>query len=197
MNRSVGRLLAVTLVLAWAAAGHAGLTPAQKCEKLKNRAAAKRALCVAVQRGKEIAGAPFNYLACTNKMATAFATYETNGMGACPTTGDAADVDARVNSIFNPSRGIPRALSGTRLVDNGDGTVSDTQTGLMWEKKDALDETVDYSNPHDADNTYEWSLTPSAYEVPSGDVFVDFLYKLNSCTFDGSTYAGGFAGHCD
>lgn len=46
------------------------------------------------------------------------------------------------------------ACSASRYVDNGDGTVTDTQTGLMWEMKDNLDGLPDYANPHDADNTY-------------------------------------------
>src|SRR5262249_31397738 len=30
---------------------------------------------------------------------------------------------------------IPTATPGPRFVDNGDGTVTDNQTGLQWEKK--------------------------------------------------------------
>jgi len=39
-----------------------------------------------------------------------------------------------------------------RFVDNGDGTVTDNMTGLMWEKKD------NSSGIHDMDNIYTWSL---------------------------------------
>jgi hypothetical protein len=38
-----------------------------------------------------------------------------------------------------------------RFVDNGDGTVTDTRTGLMWEQK------TDDGSIHDKDNVYTWS----------------------------------------
>ena len=41
-------------------------------------------------------------------------------------------------------------------VDNGDGTITDPTTGLMWEKKVKLDAAVDAANLHDADNCYPW-----------------------------------------
>jgi len=57
-------------------------------------------------------------------------------------------------------------------VDNGDGTITDTQTGLMWEKL-AADGSI-----HDKNNQYSWAYT-----------FASKLAALN----DG----GGFAGHTD
>jgi hypothetical protein len=50
-------------------------------------------------------------------------------------------------------------FSGLRLVDNGDGTITDRQTALTWEKKVKLDATADYANPRDADNDYAWAGT--------------------------------------
>lgn len=45
-----------------------------------------------------------------------------------------------------------------RFVDNADGTISDNETGLMWEKKIKLDGgSPDYSNRQDADNYYRWA----------------------------------------
>ncbi len=181
-------------VLGLAVPAGAGLTAAQKCEKLKDQAAAKRALCTAVQRGKEIAGKPFDYAKCATKMADVFSKREAKG--ACPTSGDAADVGARIDGIFNPSSGIPKALSGVRFIDNGDGTVTDTQTGLMWEMKDNLDNVPNAGDANDADNTYTWN-TAYPGSTPNGTVFTDFLGALNDCTYNGSTFAGGFAGHCD
>jgi hypothetical protein len=46
------------------------------------------------------------------------------------------------------------ALSYT---DNGDGTITDNNAGLMWEKKVLLDSTANGANPHDADNCYVWA----------------------------------------
>ena len=42
--------------------------------------------------------------------------------------------------------GAPRSFT-----DNGDGTITDNTTGLMWEKKD------DFGGLHDQDNTYTWT----------------------------------------
>ena len=63
-----------------------------------------------------------------------------------------------------------------RFVDNGDGTICDHQTGLMWEQKDASDSTADPDNPHDVDNPYDWSSTGSD---PDGKAFTEFLPRLN------------------
>jgi hypothetical protein len=44
-----------------------------------------------------------------------------------------------------------------RFVDNGDGTITDNQTELMWEKKCAPDGSTDPLNLHDVDNHYTWA----------------------------------------
>ena len=50
-------------------------------------------------------------------------------------------------------------LSGApRFVDNADGTITDNQGGLTWEKKAELG-SVNFANPHNADNYYQWSGT--------------------------------------
>jgi hypothetical protein len=65
---------------------------------------------------------------------------------------------------------VENALDGcqaeVRFVDNGDGTISDHQTGLMWEKKVGLDGAPS-GDLHDADNVYPWAGTclPSEVEV--------------------------------
>lgn len=81
-----------------------------------------------------------------------------------------------------------------RFTDNGDGTVSDAQTGLMWEQKGALDgvPVVCASagvcpDPHDADNQYTYSADNSL--GPPGTAFTVLLAQLNA--------GGGFAGHTD
>jgi hypothetical protein len=71
--------------------------------------------------------------------------------------------------------GVARAY-----VDNGDGTITDTRTGLMWEKKS------DDGTIHDKDNTYAWSTSGT---LADGPVFTTFLATLNA--------GGGFAGHTD
>jgi len=48
-----------------------------------------------------------------------------------------------------------------RFEDNADGTITDNDTGLIWEKKVKLDSTLDPANLQDADNYYRWSGTCS------------------------------------
>jgi hypothetical protein len=101
----------------------------------------------------------------------------------------------RTRSRPTPAHTIALALAGTRFVDNGDGTVSDTQTGLMWEKKDNLGGGANLSDPHDADNTYSWATSGTS---PNGTAFTNFLGKLNNGTSsDGATITGCFGDHCD
>jgi len=61
---------------------------------------------------------------------------------------------------------------GRAYVDNGDGTITDTRTGLMWEKLS------DDGTIHDKDNTYTWA-----------DAFAAKMVGLNG--------GSGFAGHTD
>lgn len=68
-----------------------------------------------------------------------------------------------------------------RFVDHGDGTVTDTLTGLLWEKK------TDDATLHDKDELYAWSASGTAAD---GSAFVGFLATLNQ---PGSC----FAAECD
>lgn len=68
------------------------------------------------------------------------------------------------------------STSPQRFVDNGDGTICDHQTGLMWEQKDAEDGVQDLNNPHDVDNRYTWTTGKGS---ASGTAFTDFLRRLN------------------
>ena len=69
----------------------------------------------------------------------------------------------------------------TRFIDHGDGTVTDTATGLMWQQ------TTDDGSIRDKDNVYTWS-TGAPYN-PDGTAFFTFLATLNGPT--------PFAGHGD
>jgi Protein of unknown function (DUF1566) len=96
------------------------------------------------------------------------------------------------------------AVKGTfqRFVDNGNGTVTDNQTGLQWEQKTGtvgsarICQQTSCPDPHDVNNTYAWS---NAGTAPDGPAFTDFLGKLNNCTSSDGTAVtdAGFAGHCD
>ena len=76
-----------------------------------------------------------------------------------------------------------------RYLNNGDGTVSDLNTGLMWEMKTTT------AGVHDVSNTYAWT---SEVTIPDGGAFTLFLATLNGGTSsNGVSTSGCFAGHCD
>jgi hypothetical protein len=105
-------------------------------------------------------------------------------------------------------------------VDNGDGTITDTKTALMWEKKLGLDsysnikdctnEQGRCQNPHAGTNTYTFGVTEPEHPAYDGTVVTIFLNQLNnrcdrntaiSCS-ENSDCSGpggmcGFAGHRD
>jgi hypothetical protein len=97
---------------------------------------------------------------------------------------------------FLPAK-TEKTKKNKRFVDNGDGTISDEETGLMWEKKDPGDGFQDFSNPHDVDNRYSWT-TMTDLDVTSrdGTTFTDFLSRLNQEATD-SPYTTCFANYCD
>ena len=76
--------------------------------------------------------------------------------------------------------------SGSRWVDNGDGTVTDNLNALVWEKKTtAVGSGTDFGGDrHDVDNYYTLSTGPPYAE--NGTAYTDFLANLNA--------GGGFAG---
>ena len=63
--------------------------------------------------------------------------------------------------------------TGQSLTDNGDGTITDNRTGLMWEVKDNSGEI------HDWDNTYTWGQATSPYSM-NGTIATIFLASLNA-----------------
>ena len=75
-----------------------------------------------------------------------------------------------ITAVSNSLLGCP--TPGARFVDNGDGTITDATTRLMWEKKSA-DGSI-----HDWTNAYIWA-----------DAFGTFVAQLNA--------GSGFAGHSD
>ena len=99
-----------------------------------------------------------------------------------------ASVTSSVTNFTNDP--VACGVTTARYVDNGDGTVTDTQTGLMWEQKVAGS-----GFPHGVDLLFKWSSTGTD---PDGGAFTSFLGALNNCTSaDGSSVTGGFASHCD
>ena len=100
----------------------------------------------------------------------------------CATTGDAPVVSETIDTHLREVKDLLLPPTPGRFADNGDGTITDNQTGLMWEKKDYE------GGIHAYLSTYSWSdvLSPSQ---PTGTVHLTFLATLNA--------APCFAGHCD
>ena len=80
------------------------------------------------------------------------------------------------------SDGAVRAGTVQSFTDNGDGTVTDNRTGLVWEKKS------DDGSIHDKDDTYTWGQSASPYSM-NGTMVTTFLAALNTPPC--------FAGYCD
>lgn len=92
-----------------------------------------------------------------------------------PATGQTTCWDTNGNVIACSGTGQDGQIQAGGVlayVDNGDGTISDLNTHLMWEKKSA-DGSI-----HDQNNSYVWA-----------DAFSTFIGGLNA--------GGGFAGHTD
>lgn len=85
------------------------------------------------------------------------------------------------------------ATASDTYIDNGDGTITDTSTGLMWMEKDAgsamtWEEALSYCE----DSTYagytDWHL-PDVKELQSIVDYTGVYPAINSTYFDLSTYA--------
>ncbi len=93
----------------------------------------------------------------------------------------------------------PASSPDPRFVENGDGTVTDRETCLVWEQKTGTESEIDVcpggitcNDPHDVNNSYTWSATAEGpFEGSAKTLFLDVLNDI----------AGGgtscFADHCD
>ena len=95
----------------------------------------------------------------------------------------ALPVTGQTTSYGTGSDGDLQAGMVRQYVDNGDGTITDTKTGLMWEKKDQ-----EVGGIHNYGNLYTWGMAASPYTM-NGTMVTSFQATLNTepC----------FAGHCD
>jgi hypothetical protein len=213
-----GACVALAAVLLVASGAHAA-SHAAKCEAAKLKAAGKYDFCrlLAEQKAVLQGGLP-DYSACNTSLSRKWSAAETHFGMACPTSGDLTLVQNKATAEANATA---LQLAGTRFVDNGDGTVTDTQTGLMWEKKTPREcvftpvpgfpiacmtdnDCVNNggggvctcgSDPHCVLATYAWS---TGTNKPDGTAFTTFLYGLNGGTSpDGVVTSGCFTGHCD
>lgn len=152
----------------------AGVSPAgaalgdPSCLARKLKEWGKLRKCQAIQNGKALRGLPADVAKCQTKFAEKLAALTSQAT----TTG-----------------------TPCRFGDNGDGTVTDYDTGLQWEQK------TDDGGTHDTDNSYHWSFGTYVpdFTAPDGYLFTSSLARLNACESidNGATMTGGFAGHCD
>ena len=110
-------------------------------------------------------------------------SFDTSGCTefAFPATGQTTSYLADTNGAQGsavPDDGAVQAGRPLTYVENGDGTITDFNTGLMWEKKS------DDDGLHDRDATFPWSDS-------AVDTIWDWLAQVN---VEGGS---GFAGHSD
>jgi Protein of unknown function (DUF1566) len=150
----VGAVVALGILVCGGSAR--ALSPADKCEASKLSTAGKYVFCrlKADAKALKTGGTP-DYTKCNAAVAAKWAATETKAAGACRTNGDQASELTELAA--NAGSAAWRLSAGPQFTDNGDGTITDQQTGLMWEKEVKRDATQDFANLQDADNSYRWS----------------------------------------
>lgn len=130
------------------------IDPVQGCQVAKIKAAGKRANCLALEQAKAQQGKPFDLAKCEANFDEALAK---------------ADATAATKG------------AACRYIDNGDGTISDLNTLLQWEKKH------NSGGLHDKDSNYSgWANAMS-----------EFISAVNGFSSDGLTQPTALAGHTD
>jgi hypothetical protein len=112
----------------------------------------------------------------------------------CPSPGQAF-YGQDANFLINPNAFVKMDGNGVDLVSNATSwaMVRDNATGLVWESKNKSDGAKDYTNHHDADNTYTWydpdPVTNGGYAGYPGDNTdtSDLVTALNQSKFGGFT----------
>jgi hypothetical protein len=121
------------------------------------------------------------------------AAHGAGGSGACtfPATGQKTCFDSFGAQIPCAGTGQDGAtLAGATLsyTDNGDGTISDNNTGLMWEKKS------DDGSIHDKDALLWWSEALVLFTVELNDFCQNDSNLF--CGNNGDADCGAVGGHC-
>jgi hypothetical protein len=119
------------MLLGGVTSAHAALT-APECLAKKLTAWGNLRKCQATQNGKALQGKSADLAACQTKLNATL-----------------TKLDAKATA----------AAIACRYGVNGNGTVTDYDTGLQWEQKDNLDGIPNPADPHDADNGYPWSVS--------------------------------------
>jgi hypothetical protein len=157
-HRILPTLVATTLLLA-ASAADAALTTG-KCLALKRQAWGNLRKCQAAEEIKQLKGKPADLAKCQTKFQ---------------------------EKLAKVSGKATEAAIACRYGDNGDGTVTDYDTGLQWEQKTGLfviglGIVCVPGNPlHCVNNTYDWDEANKFVDASANGV------TLNTC----------FSDHCD
>ncbi len=159
------QLLVIVVSVAVVTSALADVTEHQKCQKAKILARGKWKSCRSGQRAKIVVGKTGDFTKCNATLAAKLVSAEKN-------------LPADETWICT-------------WIDNGDGTVSDLDTGLMWEKKNAQDGVANFANPHDFDNAYYYG------DANGNIVGSSFLGLLNGQTSFDTPIEPGFAGYRD
>ena len=166
-----------------------------KCQWKKHRKAGRYQACVQDALVEKAKNPLFDLdaarAACVAAFKTAWELQDANAAALGEVCLDGAgNFDAVRAMLDGPADRLEAWLAGTRWVNNGDGTATDSKTGLQWELK------TDDGTVHDKDDVYYYS----SGDGTNGTAFTSFLPALNggatgvgNCTESG----GGFAGHCD
>jgi hypothetical protein len=187
---------------------------ATKCEVGKLKESSRYAACRLKAEATAVSkGASADYTKCEIRFGTRWTKIEQKaGSGICPSEGDVMSMDERITTdaaeiatllaggfVLPTSQGPATGQTTSYGAgddahqDNGDGTITDLNTGLMWEKKIKLDnfqvdcsatEAGSCADPHDADNVYDWSANSPNYD---GGVVTVFLEQLNNRCNDDTT----------
>ena len=132
MNKWGNWIVMGAMLLVWAGRATA-VTDGEKCEASKLKAAGKYSFCRMKSDAKSAkTGDLPDYTKCDAKLVGKFTSIDTLYGSECPTASDAADVQSQATQC---AEGLALKLSGVRFIDNGDGTVTDTQSGFIWEQK--------------------------------------------------------------
>ena len=180
MNRHIVKGMVVLAVTLGAGTAHTATSPEDKCQAERAKAAGTCAAC------EQQAVAKYY----TSKQAEADFSKLEAALSKCRVKYTSTWAKLQAKAALAGS-----SCTAPRFVDNGNGTVSDNLTGLVWKQKTNLDYTVNLADRHDADNHYTWCLDANADStcdnggVADGPAFTDFLRSLNS--------GACFAGSCD
>lgn len=196
--RMTSRMLLAGLLLAGAntSAVHAAPTAAQRCEGAIELAAGKYTQCRLTAESKfslspDAAKRDDALEKCRVRLYQAFGSAAAKFGATNCTSATPGDYQSSLAQCSDDAAAGAVVGGSPRYVDNGDGTVTDKVTRLVWEKKTAGDNSPNLADPHDVDNEYTWGTETPPF-LANGTAFLDFLGKLNGV--DGSPC---FAGRCD